>query len=286
MTNDSSKQTNPLQDLFIGIEKIIDFMEVKDIREADKYETPESRDQAEMWLMANVGDDSYVTYRAYWNISMFQEVVSNVKTVDVKRWMNNPYSVPLKYQDTLLKRGRELFYEHYEEKNDYYRMLNGLPPINTPESEFIYLSAPMRNQLHASDLPVHMLSPLIQNNYMSTDEYKQVLADNPDKKYLKYLGIYKIDILTARKAKDFEIIRYPLNRSDINPNLAREFSDLYNKYREYVMVVLYNEHLEDLYTNYRTFMGMLINMFVLMQICNKSVESVNNKSFSTTPFSI
>ncbi len=279
MSNDNSKQTNPLQDIFIGIERIFDFMEVKDIKEAAKYETSESKEQVEMWMNANSGNDSYITYKAYWNISMFQEVVSNVKLKDIRYWMEQPFAVPLIYQETLLTRGREAFLNQYEEKNDYYRMLNGLPPIGTPESEFIYLSAPMRNQLHASDLPVHLLSPLIQNNYMSTDEYKNVVANNPDKKYLKYLGLYKIDILTARKAKDFEIIRYPLNRSDINPNLVREFSELYDKYREYVMVVLYNKQLEDLYANYRTFMGMLINMFVLMQICNRSVEAVNNKKF-------
>ena len=279
MTNNNSKQTNPLQTLFEGIEKIIDFMEVKDIREAEKYETPEIREQADMWMNARSGDDSYISYREYWNISMFQEVVPNVRLKDIKKWMQNPSTVPMEFHNTLLNRGREAFLNKYEEKNDYYRMLNGVPPTGTPKSEFIYLTDPMRNQLHASDLPVHLLSPLIQNNYMGTDEYKQVVANNPDKKYLKYLGLYKIDTFVARRAKDFEIIRYPLNRSDINPNLIREFSSLYDKYREYVMVVLYNEHLEGVYHNYRTFMGMLINMFVLMQVCNKSVEAVNNKNY-------
>ena len=96
---------------------------------------------------------------------------------------------------------------------------------------------------------------------MSTSEYTTLVANNPDKKYLKYLGLYKIDILTARRAKDFELIRYSGGRSDINPNLVKEFGILYTDYREYVMSTLYNKQLETVYANYRTFMGMLITSF-------------------------
>lgn len=279
MSNHNSKQTDPLQNLFADIQKILEFTEFKDLKEAKKCETSESLRTSEMWMNAQLGNDTYLTYSMYWDISMFQEVVANVKYKNVSYWMSNPHNVPLDFRDNLLKRGREKFFSKYEEKNDYYRMLNGMPPVNTPESEFIYLSEPLRNQLHASEEPIHLLSPLIQNNYMNTDEYKEVLAANPDKKYLKYLGLYKIDIFTARNAKDFEIIRYPLNRSDINSNLINDFASLYANYREYVMVALYNENLEGIYDHYREFMGLLIKMFTLLQISNKAVESVNTKNF-------
>lgn len=279
MDSKESRQTDPLQDLFADIKKILEFIEFKDLAEATKYETSETRDMSEMWMNAQLGIDSYLTYRNLWNISMFQEVVSNVKLKDVQYWINHPANVPIEFRDNILRRGREKFMASYQEKNDYYRMLNGLPPMNTPASEFIYLTEPMRNQLHASKDPIHMLSPLIQNNYMITDEYKSVLAANPDKKYLKYLGMYKIDVFTARKAKDFEIIRYPLNRSDVNPNLINVFSTLYDDYREYVMTTLYNDQYEGIYENYRTFMGVLIQCFVLLQISNKAVESTNSRNF-------
>lgn len=279
MENKDSKQTDPLQNLFADIKKILEFIEFKDNSEAMKYETSESKDNAEMWMNAKLENDTYLTYVMYWDITMFQEVLSNVKYRNVSYWISHPFNVPLEFRDNLLKRGREKFLESYEEKNDYYRMLNGLPPYGTPESEFIYLSEPMRNQLHASSDPIHLLSPLIQNSYMSTDEYKKVLEDNPDKKYLRYLGLYKIDIFTARNAKDFDIIRYTLNRSDINPNLINIFAEVYENYREYVMVTLYNPQLEDLYVNYRNFMGAIIMMFTLLQISNKAVEAVNNRNF-------
>lgn len=274
-----TKQTNPLQNIFADVKKILDFVEIKDNKEAYDCETEESKNMSEMWLNAMTKDDSYMTYSKWWNFSMFQEAVPNTRLIDMKKWMDNPFTVPLKYRDTLLIRGREAFINSYEEQNDYYRMLSGLPPLSTSPEDYIYLSEPVRNQLHTTDDPVHMLSTAIQNNYMATDEYKEVVKNNPDKKYLKYLGMYKIDIYTARKAKDFDIIRYPYNRSNINPNLLNIFASLYSDYREYVMVALYNSQFESLYPNYRTFMGMLIMSFTLLQISNKALESVHSRKY-------
>ena len=96
--------------------------------------------------------------------------VPNVKIINVNRWIKNPLTVPNIYRENLRIKGREAFLDQYEETNDYYRMLNGLPPVGTKEEDFIYLTVPMRNQLHASSDPVHKLSPIIQNSYMNTDD--------------------------------------------------------------------------------------------------------------------
>lgn len=278
-SDNESRQTDPLQNIFSDIEKILNFMEVKDMKAANDAETTESKNNAELWMNAKLEMDSYITYKNYWTIGMFKEIESTSKLNDIRYWMNNPFNVPTNFRDNLLLKGREAFLKEYVETNEYYRMLNGLPPVDTPSEDFIYLSEPVRNQLHVTDKPVHELSTLIQNNYMATEEYKEVVKNNPDKKYLHYLGLYKIDTFTARNAKDFEIIRYPLNHADINPNLANAFSSLYNDYREYVMVALYNEQFEGIYENYRTFMGMMIIAFTLMQISNKGVESLNDCNF-------
>lgn len=280
MASRETKRTDPIHDLFVDIKKIISFMEIKDAKEALKYETSESKDLAEIWMNAQNKEDNYVTYKNYWTISMFQEIMPNVKLKNFRYWVTNPYNVPADFRENLLVKGREAFLASYEEQNNYYRMLNGLPPVGTDKSDFIYMSDELREELHvAKDTPVHELSALIQNRYMATAEYVLKRLQNPDKQYLGYLGMYKIDIFVARRAKDFEIIRYPLSRSDINPNLINEFSSLYDDYREYVMQTLYNPNLEDLYANYRSFMGLLIKMFTLMQISNKALERLNNKKY-------
>lgn len=278
--NDSNtRQTNPLQGLFDGISKIFAYTEFKDLQAAKEYETVEIADKAAMWINANDHNDTYLTYHHYWTLGMFQEVNATVKKEDAYRWMDNPYTVPLQYHTHLLECGRNAYLSSYVEENRYYRMLIGLPPLDMDPSEYVYLSEPTRNQLHATDVPVHELSSLIQNSYIATEEYKQVIRDHPEWKYLKYLGRNKIPLYTARDAKDFEIIRYPHDVSDINPNLLKAFAFLYDSYREYVMTTLYNYKLEELYPNYRTFMRLIIQMFVVMQVCNKAVEAIGDRNY-------
>ena len=278
MESRESKQTDPLQNLFTDIKKILDFMEVKDQVAANEAETETSKSQSVRWIAAILKNDTYTSYKEYWDLSMFQEVMPNIKYNVVRYFMSNPSNVYLEFQDTLLERGRERFLAEFVETNNYYRSLMGLPDYES--NDFIYLSETLAKEFGtSSDIPIHLLSPSIQNRYMSTDEYKEVLLNNPDKKYLTHLGTYKVDLFTARRAKDFEIIRYPVNRSDINPNLLNKFITTYSDYREYVMVALYNENLASLYDNYRTFMRLIIQMFTLMQTCNNATESTINHEY-------
>lgn len=273
-------QVDPLQNLFKDIKKILEFTEFKDNVKASEAETTESANMAELWLNANMEADSFLTYRSLWSISMMQELFPNVPLKTIQQYIENPRTIPIVYHDALRERGRALFLNSYEELNNYYRMLNGLPPVNTDPSDYIYPSEPIRNQLHIDGtIPVHELSILVQNNFMVTDEYQRVLSENPDKTYLKYLGSYKIDPYVARQAKDFDIIRYPIGRSDINPTLLTSFSNLYADYREYVMVTLYNSDLANVYTGYREFMGFLILAFTLMQINNRALEGLRDRRY-------
>ena len=135
-----SKETNPLQNLFVDIKKILEYVVIKDKEAATAAETEESKNSAELWMNAIMGTDNYITYRAYWTFSMFQEVQNNVKYNDFRNYVEKPFSVPLRFQETLREQGRQLFLDQYIEKNDYYRMLNGLPSINDTEEDFIYES--------------------------------------------------------------------------------------------------------------------------------------------------
>ena len=270
----SSKQTGPLQNLFVDIEKILDFIETKDMVAAKEGETEESRKNANLWIAATEETDDWLSYKEWWTKSMFQEVRTNITYEEFNNYMKHPYSVPYYFHDTLLQRSRERFMESYEETNPYYRMIQGLPDID--ETEFIYLSEDLAELYDVDpETPVHELTSYIQNLYMNTDEYKEVVEANPDAKYLLYLGDRKIDLYAARKAYDFDIIRYPMSRTDINPVLLKEFARLYKECREYCMVTLYNDKLVSSYVNYRTFMGVLIMSYTLMRVCNTALDGIN-----------
>lgn len=277
-----AKQINPIQNLFPDIKKIMDFIVIKNKNEADKNETSETQRESQLWLGALTKMDTYVTYKQLYTLQMFQDITPNVKFVEVEYWLSNIFNVPLIYRDHLLECGRNIILNNYVEKNEYYRMLNGLPTLDEIEQKtYVKLSDTLCLLYNVpSGTGAHELTLSSANKYIITDEYLEALKTYPDKNYLKYLGIYQIDIMIARKAKDFQLIRYiPIDRTDINPYIIKDFSELYNKYRDYVMLSLYNAELEDLYENYRTFMSLLITIYVLVHMCNKAVEHGTDRRF-------
>ena len=277
-TSNIKLQTGPLQNLFVDVKKILDYMEVKNSPKATENETDESKAYTELWIAANEHEDSYITYKNWWDKEMFIEVDNSIKTADYNKYIDKPALVPFKYRDHVLERSRAAFLASYVEQNKYYRMLNGLPAID--DSDYIYLSKDLAAEYGVSvDTPVHELTVYQQNRWMNTDEYQTVLSEHSDKEYLKYLGNKKIDIYTARKAKDFDIIRYPTDRAAINPILLDAFSQIYADCREVVMVVLYNSQLEQIYSGYRDFIGLLIVFWTLMQIGNKAIDESHSNRF-------
>lgn len=275
---DSNKQINPLQSLFSDIKKIIDITIFKDKKKADDNETSKSKAAANVWINAKLGNDTYATYTNWWTKSIFKKIDNSLTDEVIKYYMDNPYHIPIKYQDELQELGRQAYIDQYEELNLYYRALVGLPAIG--DTDYIYLSDELKNKFNVTkDIPVHKLSTYLQNRYIYTSEYQTQLINNPDKEYLKYLGNNKVDLFTARNANDFEIIKYPTDRTDINPNLLNKFASVYNDYREYVMAVLYNTQFEDLYVGYRDFMGFLIKVYTMLQIGNVALESINDKNY-------
>ena len=151
--------SDPLQNMFSDIKKILEFTEFKDEVRAKEAETVESANMAELWMNANVEADSFLTYRFMWTIAMFQNLFPSVPLTTIQNYLDNPRIIPITYQDTIREKGREMFLESYEEQNNYYRMLNGLPPIDEDPANFIYPSEPIRNQLHIDgSIPVHELT--------------------------------------------------------------------------------------------------------------------------------
>lgn len=271
------KQTGPLQNLFNDIKTIVSETVFLNGELAQENETQSSASKAELYKAAQLANDTYVTYKKWWTKSMFQSVMYNIKTTEYNYYVANPYSVPLKYREALLEKGRQAFLNSYVEENDYYRMLIGLPAMD--DTDYVYLSETLQKKYVVDNVPVHELSTYNQNRYMTTDEYKEVVSNNPDKKYLQFLGKNKIDLYTARTAKDFDIIRYPIGNTGVNPYLLSEFSKMYKESREYIMVVLYNYQMEENYVGYRSFMGFLILAYAMMRTCNRAVEAVSNHKY-------
>ena len=160
--------------------------------------------------------------------------------------------IPEQYREDIVRRQSQRVIDNYEERNDYYRMLMGLPPVGT--RRFIYITG--HDNIDPTT-PVHQLT----NEQISQLEIDGTIArlkeENPDAGYLDYLGPSSIDFVTARLAKPFEILRLGPPTS----NRTREMLETeYYKARKFVMVNLFNQKMFPSNSRelYHPFLGLLM----------------------------
>lgn len=140
--------------------------------------------------------------------------------------------------------------EHYEEQNEYYRMLSGLP--SKDDYDLIFISG---YPIIPQNVPIHQLS-LDNIAYLESKGVLQTIQKKyPDKPYLHFLGLHKIDLVTAREAKPFQILR---SNSSGNSEVDKKFEEEYYKARQYVMIDIYNRNLFVDRPLYEPMMGFLI----------------------------
>ena len=153
----------------------------------------------------------------------------------------------------------------YEEQNDYYRMLNGLPGIN--EKEFVYNSDPR----WPTDIPVHDLELVDRLEMEDAGVLDKLIKENPKAEYLKYCGSKMISIYKARVANRFEI----LWRNTVDSStLEEDFDAVYDSCCNLVNSVYYSDAFRKTNTLYENFLAMSI-LFMTIQTMQYHYLSVD-----------
>lgn len=157
----------------------------------------------------------------------------------------------------------DTYVQIYEEKNNYYRMLMGLPDIN--DIFYVYNTDPRWD----TTTPIHEL-PLVDRIEMeNAGVLDQYIAKYPEKKYLQFVGRKNIDFFTARIADRFEILYKNDSVSDV---LNKDFLDTYNKCRYMVKSVYYNLSMTKNNQLYDNFMAMCILFMTLQYMQHKYLQ--------------
>ena len=154
---------------------------------------------------------------------------------------------------------------YYDEKNLYYRTLEGLPAYGTKDYD-VYISYEDYSFLfdlddsteYNFDLPIHEYS-VSQINSLSTlgilDDiiekyYKNTESNNkPYYRYLKYLGPKKIDLYQARFAKEWDILYMPTVEHIISDTFKEKFKinrDIYYRRTYQQAYSIYSEYYEEM----------------------------------------
>ena len=245
------------------LESILEKIVIKRSFEASKYETKEIKRSYDRYYSARNNMSNYYTYtkfdrQVYMDLGIPSYKIKAMTKKDLKEMGLIDKAIELQDKITI---------ENFEERNNYYRRIMGKPDID--DTQFIYAPIEFYAEYEIDIKPVHLFTLKEYNRLQKSKYFKETITDNIDKsytindgeteisrEYLKYLGDNKIDIINAREAKNFEILY--INTDGINEYLFEEFVNIYNKVRDYYMLSIYNNKFTDIYTEYDTFLGILI----------------------------
>lgn len=255
---------------------ILDSLVIKYQSEADAEDTIESVLAFEKYKIVKLKQDTIYSHPT---IDLEVLLDAGFSESEAIEYSNDPTQIPQEYQSLVIELNREFIVDSYEtdgtfdmETNNYYRVLMGLPPVTATEDDFFYTPEDIADIYGIdTDTPIHLLSKSeikLLKNYGFIDE---LISENKDAKYLKFLGNESIDLITAREAKNFILLKCT---TDLPRTLYESFIESYSNARDFIMQVYYIKEFKDKYTNFDRFIAAIIATTALFRIIVKLFHNV------------
>lgn len=209
---------------------------LKDEEEANSKESAYSIMNADRYADIIEGKDRFELWEYDYNTLM--KIPSITESVAIQYAKNNS-KIPSEYRPLLMKLKEEEFLKSYEELNEYYRKLSGLPAVGRTG---IRLTREQYNRMgintfnyykYIHDMTVDEIN--IIESFGILDEIKQTY---PEEEYLNYLGDRKIDPYMARKTMPFGLLYLPPCTSG---EVYNKFKDLLEKNRVFLLQTFYSK---------------------------------------------
>ena len=181
----------------------------------------------------------------------------------------NPYTGHYAYFNNLTGEYEEV----YTEKNNYYRMLMGLP--NLEDTDYIYNTHHNWN----TTTPIHELNLVTRLEMEHAGILDELYAAHPDKEYIRFLGKRSIDYFTARIAERFEILYREGSSSD---ELENAFDTMYDRSRAMVNNVYYSNAFKKTNSAYDNFMAMCIVFMTIQGMMHQYLKVDVTRDFYDT----
>ena len=270
---------NPSGNLYDSFMNIINSITIKYFYKAQQQETLETKLISDGYIDSINKVDTFYSYSDYSTSELELVGINDLNIIsEVKK--GNIDAIPAAYRDKLLIIRRQRNIDTYQETNNYYRMLNGLPDLD--DTDFFYPSS-----IHVAEygidqnIPVH----LIQDHYNKIESGKgdylitvvessgyidKLYELNPDKKYLNYIGTNRIDLYTSRTAKNFQIIQ--IRKPEVRQAILDIFVRVYEQCREYFVKTIYISTYSKFIDYYDNFIAMSIMIMTLQQVSTKQIS--------------
>lgn len=197
------------------------------------------------------------------------EALFKYTTANQERFIAN---APSRYQPAL----RTLL--EYEEPNNYYRMLAGLPNVGADKKYLIYLE-PTNPWGFSSEIPVHEMPytqiQIIENAGL-LDRAKSLALLDKNFNYVFYMTTKKVQPFISRTADRFDLLYCPASELEA---LSNDFADVYMECKNYIIQNFYSEAYKYKYEFYEGFMAMSILFMTLQRMCAKYLEADITRDF-------
>lgn len=227
---------NPFIDILVSNIKTISFScVVKDEYTADNSETVESLKESELYIScvekhAELGLFPKIPHKFLVQVGVPSALISQYE----KEY--DQIYIPDIYHAALVKLLIPWYIENYDEKNEYYRMITGLPPKGDPGipiRDYEYL---IPDYITYEGDFFHEVGYQVNRSFEEEGVLDVVRAEYPEYKYLNYLT-QGITIYDARKKMDFQIL---FCTDQMNPAVTEEFRQKYDECRKFVINTQYS----------------------------------------------
>lgn len=268
---------NPISSLYYDMIEIIQSSIVKFQSRAIPQESLEVRKYVDRYFDALLKRDTFFTYKDYTE-QEFRDIGIYDQTL-IQKYQHNLDLVEKQDRQYLLENRRRQIVLSYNEPNEYYRLLNGIP--KKEDTDCFYVPEEVSKQYGIPlDLPIHKIEDVMGEYYISIVEslgiIDQLIEAHPEKEYLTHLGSRRVSIYKARTAKNFDLLYVS---SKVSGTVKNKFEVIYYQCREYMVSVVYNNYMSFMIDNYDEFIGLVTMTMALEQLCMRSIENAMHREF-------
>ena len=240
-------------------------------------ESLEVRNYVDRYFDALLKRDTFFTYKDYTE-QEFRDIGIYDQTL-IQKYQHNLDLVEKQDRQYLLENRRRQIILSYDEPNEYYRLLNGIP--KKEDTDCFYVPEEVSKQYGIPlDLPIHKIEDVMGEYYISIVEslgiIDQLIEAHPEKEYLTHLGSRRVSIYKARTAKNFDLLYVS---SKVSSTVKNKFEVIYYQCREYMVSVVYNNYMSFMIDNYDEFIGLVTMTMALEQLCMRSIENAMHREF-------
>ena len=242
-----------IDEIVYEVRQILKGIVVKDQEQADNAETKKSLQEADLYHDIQMGTDLYSNYT--YTYDMFMKIPSMTPDRAI-RYARKQLPVPEGIKPQVQQIAREQWLEKYEETNEYYRKIAGLPPLGESYiylNEDEYLMIPVES--YDISKPVHLCTVSEASLLYSSGVIDHLKERFPEAKYLDHLGERSIDPYIARRTPKFGLLYIPPVDS---PEVSNKWRERFEINRVYLLKTIYSEAYHYKSPYYDRFMIMLI----------------------------